>query len=672
MMQSCFNCPVKTDNRSLTIQVQKLQESPLYSSYEEAKEYGIHWHDKWQTEHKTRMERDLTIKQLKVERRQYEKEKKNMLRGIEKRDQNIKSLNADNLSLRKELEQKNKELTDAERELEQYRTLFGTLDDIKKSISESMDTSPAAGCSNDKESTDSSVEDENSVSDEEREELKQKLEQAQQECKDARKKLEEASAREKHLEKKLGRNSKNCSIPSSAEGPGKGKVRNNREPSDKKAGRQPGHKGHRLTLLSDPDLVIQLITDEKFKKSKRYVLTNKTRIKQRVDVFLSVSVTQLESEVYYDRKKGLEVAGAQFPEGMVNEVSYGPSVKTMAMFLHTIGNMPYRKVQEFLKEGTDGKIKISVGVLVHLEEEFSEKTEAERDEIMKHMFEDPYMHIDASVYRCLGHNEHVLVLATKSGVLYFNTVHKGEELVFQTKLKRDKQSDRHPRTEEELAGKQFYEGVLIHDSEAEFFHYAALHQLCVAHELRYLRGVDEDEQDVKWAGMLRQLLKDSIDTAKEAIEKANKSGQAETAKLSQDVINQIRADYESCIQLGFKEYEKIAAINPESMKYRDGPNVLKRLERNKESLLYFLTDLTIPWTDNCAEKQIRTIKMHGKQCGGYFSTESVRSYLNCMGVLETERIRGNNRFQKIYDTFDRGNSPKVDPVEDKKASGLVT
>jgi transposase len=59
------------------------------------------------------------------------------------------------------------------------------------------------------------------------------------------------------LEAQLRTNSQNSSQPPSADGPGKAKTRSLRKPSTRKPGGQDGHRGHTLTQVVDPDVVIR-------------------------------------------------------------------------------------------------------------------------------------------------------------------------------------------------------------------------------------------------------------------------------------------------------------------------------------------------------------------------------------------------------------------------------
>ncbi len=294
--------------------------------------------------------------------------------------------------------------------------------------------------------------------------------------------------------------------------------------------------------------------------------------------------------------------------------------------LHSHGNMSYEKVQEVISELTDGKLNPSTGFLAGIEREFSDKTVIDRQHIWDRMLKYPYMHVDGTTVYVNGKKRTILVCTSLAGTLYFYSENKGHKAVQKSVLKD-------------------YEGTVISDGESTFFNYGKNHQGCLEHELRYLKGSMETETTLTWAGKMRDLLREAIHTANEAIN-------AGKEKLDAEVINQIESQYDEYIRLGEEEYKE---HHSHLKYYKKGYNTMKRLRDHMQFYLHFLHDLRIPATNSRAESKARPAKMHVKQCGGYRddSGNAAQFYCDTLSLLSCTADRGGSRYRMIRSVFAR-------------------
>lgn len=204
--------------------------------------------------------------------------------------------------------------------------------------------------------------------------------------------LEEEKGKNLKLRAQLNRNYENSSIPSSKTIHHK-KISNSREKSGRKPSAQPGHSGHcrkkqvptREPILLPPPR--EVLCDPDFKKTK------KTIVKQLVNVRTILEVTEYHADVYYNSKTG-ERIHAQFPDGVVDDVNYGGSIKAFLFLLNNDCCTSIDKSRKFLSDLTDGRLNISKGMVNKLSREFAQKTQQERKTIYADLLLSPILHTD--------------------------------------------------------------------------------------------------------------------------------------------------------------------------------------------------------------------------------------------------------------------------------------
>ncbi len=82
-------------------------------------------------------------------------------------------------------------------------------------------------------------------------------------------------------------------------------------------------------------------------------------------------------------------------------------------------------------------------------------------------------------------------------------------------------------------------------------------------------------------------------------------------------------------------------------KRRPGHNLALRLRDRKESVLRFVSDLAVPFTNNLAEQDLRMMKLRMKISGGFRSEQGARDFATLRSVLSTARKQGRNRIEAL-------------------------
>ena len=73
---------------------------------------------------------------------------------------------------------------------------------------------------------------------------------------------------------------------------------------------------------------------------------------------------------------------------------------------------------------------------------------------------------------------------------------------------------------------------------------------------------------------------------------------------------------------------------------RVGHNLLRRLHTRKLDVLRFLSDPTVPFTNNLAERDGRMMKLRQKISGGFRSMEGAEDFSIIRSLISTARKQG--------------------------------
>ncbi len=416
----------------------------------------------------------------------------------------------------------------------------------------------------------------------------------------------------KKLEKKLNTNFENSSLPSSAL-PFRKKVPNSRKSSGKKPGGQPGHKPHTASRLSPTKEPVHLPVPADFLNNPDLYPTGKTITKQVIDIQVVVNVTDYLADEFRNRITGSRFH-APFPNGVINDVNYGASIKALSFLLNNYYNVSISKTKQCVSDITKGVINLSIGTICNLSSEFSASTQTDKAKIFSLLTHSDVLYSDATVSNVNGTRKTVILCTDKEQVLYQHVDHKGHDGLVQTPVKN-------------------FVGTIVHDHDRSYYAYGSSHQECIAHVLRYLVGSMENEPHLTWNRQMHSLLQKMIHTAKR-----NKDG------IPTEKVKLLTEKYESILVIATAEYLKY----PPAKEYLDGYNLQKRLRDYQADHLYFLSHPTVDYTNNISERGLRKFKRKQKQAVVLRSTSGGQHICDALTIIETARMQNKN----VYDTVE--------------------
>ena len=177
-----------------------------------------------------------------------------------------------------------------------------------------------------------------------------------------------------------------------------------------------------------------------------------------------------------------------------------------------------------------------------------------------------------------------------------------------------------------------------------------MHALCNAHHLRELQALVEIEKEDRARRMQRLLRR-----ACHASNLAHEQG----VTLSPRLIALMERCCGAVLTEGFTFHEAQPALISTARKRRGrvprrtGHNLLRRLHGRKPDVLRFLSDPTVPFTNNLAERDGRMMKLRQKISGGFRSVEGAEDFAVIRSLLSTARKQGWDILQALASRPDR-------------------
>jgi transposase len=439
------------------------------------------------------------------------------------------------------------------------------------------------------------------------------------EAENAALRLENATLRADNaaLRARLGTSSRNSSKPPSSDGPGvKPHPKSQRTQSGRKPGGQPGHVGHTLHLVDDPD-EIEVHAPAHCKacgQSLEHIPAVRRERRQVRDIPpVKARVVEHQVETKCCPGCGAETTG-EFPEGVEAPVQYGPGVATVAVYLNQEQLLPLERSCEVLADLFG--CPISEGTLVKAVEE-CHKQLAETEAAIKRGIEGARVaHFDETGVNIGGKTRWLHAASTASLTYYATHQKRGREAL------------------DEIGVLAKFRGRAVHDGLTSYWQYGQCeHALCNAHHLRELTFVAE-ELGQAWAKDLKELLLE-IKHAVEAVRSQGLDG------LSAAVKREFEARYDAALEEGRKMNPPPAPTGKRGRPKRGkAGSLVERLREHKGATLAFMEDVAVPFDNNQVERDIRMTKVREKVSGCFRTTVGAKRFCRIRGYISTLRKQG--------------------------------
>ncbi len=424
------------------------------------------------------------------------------------------------------------------------------------------------------------------------------------------------------LKRRLGLDSSNSGKPPSSDGYGKKPhPQNLREKTGKQSGGQEGHAGTNLRQVENPDKIVVHCPEACAQCGAALGLEQATGYRKR-QVFDIPKPQPVEVTEHRAHRCRCPHCGrhteASFPDDVTAAAQYGTNMAALVVYLQYGHFIPEDRVVELMRDvfGVD----LSTATVAAMGQRKAAAWSGLAGHIGEQVKQAAVKHLDETGLRIAGRLQWLHVASTLLLTFYRASSKRGSV----------------------LAGVL---GIVVHDFWRPYFTMRGVtHALCNAHHLRELKALSEIEKE-PWALAMLRCLRHACHAANLARER--------NEPLKPAFLDWLSAHYDRILAQGFAFHEGQPPLAMSQRKHRGrtrrraGHNLLLRLRGHKEDALRFLTNASVPFTNNQAERDIRMMKLKQKISGCFRTQTGANTFATIRTVLSTARKQGWN----ILDTL---------------------
>jgi transposase len=420
-------------------------------------------------------------------------------------------------------------------------------------------------------------------------------------------------ARIAELERRLGLNSTNSGKPPSSDGLKKpARVSSLREKSGKKTGGQLGHPGKTLRQTATPDDTIDHFpeTCARCAAALNETMATDHATRQVFDLPDPEPLLVTEHRAYTCRCSNCGTqTKATFPKGVTAPVQYGPRIEAFVLYLQNHQLLPEKRLAMLMADLFG--VNLTTATIARFSQDYAARCHAFVGTLREQAAKAPVKHMDETGFRIGGKTQWLHIASTFLLTFYRVSATRGSLM-------------------------ENVSGIVVHDHWKPYYTLSGvLHALCNAHHLRELKALVEIEKE-DWARRMQRLLR----VACHVTNLAREAGVA----MKPGLIALIQRRYDAISAAGMAFHEAQLALGKPGQRGRQprrvGHNLLLRLFTRKQDVLRFLTDPTVPFTNNLAEQDGRMMKVRQKISGGFRSEGGAKDFATIRSVLSTARKQG--------------------------------
>ena len=421
-------------------------------------------------------------------------------------------------------------------------------------------------------------------------------------------------ARIVELERRLGQNSGNSSLPPSSDRFGKGK--RPARGTGRKPGKQPGSPGAGLQMAASPQEIRDHVPDAcggcgRDLDDPQAGCVDAGFVRRQVhDLPEPVAVHVTEHRLHRRRCGCGHVTTAPAPPQTPSLVQYGPRLIALISYLVVVQHLPYERAVTLIADLVPGLTPSTGWACTAIARTSQAVTPACRV-IAERLRTVDVVHADETTTSIGGKRWWLHVAATPFLTAFHLDLSRGRDAVTTFGILPE------------------HTGVIVHDALSVYDAYTtAKHGLCGAHLIRELAAAAETHPDQAWPAAALDALNDLLTATHTAREHDQEAVPAES-------LDPLLHRWHHAVRVGLSQHPR--APGRKQTKTR---NLLQRLKDRDHQVLLFARDLRVPFSNNQAERDLRPAKTQLKISGCHRSETQARHWLSIRAYISTARKNG--------------------------------
>ena len=421
------------------------------------------------------------------------------------------------------------------------------------------------------------------------------------------------------LKRRLAQNSRNSSKPPSSDGPEQAPPpRSLRRTTGRKPGKQPGAQGFSLELVDDPDEVVDYLPGCcRGCGADLHEAASAGVVRRQVTDIAPATATITEHRLHQRRCGCGKVTTATAPARVAAApASYGPNLRAWVVYALVFQHIPVARVIDLVTDLSGARP--SAGWVCRVLRDTADALEQVEKLIRTLLTAAHILHVDETGTKVTGARWWLHVAATDQLTTYHLDRSRGRPAIT------------------ELGVLTRFEGIVVHDCWASYNAYTdCQHALCGAHIARELVAADETHPGQHWPAQALDALFALNAAAHDARDRGG-------SVIPPEVAGPLLRAWRHAILVGLAQHP-----SRPGWKQSKTRNLLERLQVREADVLRFAADLSVPFTNNQAERDLRPTKTQMKISGTFRSETSAAAWARIRGFVSTARKHGINAFQAI-------------------------